>query len=172
MPICRAHTSSSPTLGRVRPRSPCTNSLTYVPAEVVRKSVKKCGLCCTTSMPCMTFVRASSERRCMTRIGVICRTCNDMQSVRHLIDRYMRDPGPSTCLHIFISCKGSMQLCLCAGFGCPHHCRITLTLANGALQQPNELLLHNTGNKIMAELRLRKHHHEWQAHLGRRRDSF
>ena len=29
----RARTSISPMFGRVRPRSPCTNSFTYVPAE-------------------------------------------------------------------------------------------------------------------------------------------
>lgn len=92
-PVARhsARTSSEPTLGCVRPRSPCTNSFTYVPAvaaaaaaaavtrcrgrrapscapaDVHSRSRKKCGLSSSQRMLCTILSRAMSVRLCSTR---------------------------------------------------------------------------------------------------------
>ena len=39
-----SHPNSEPTLGSVRPKSPCTNSLMYVPAEATMVSSNQCWL--------------------------------------------------------------------------------------------------------------------------------
>jgi hypothetical protein len=54
-----------PTLGVVRPKSPCTNSLTYVPADVLMVSMKKRRLSQLHSavwMTCGTRCSAQDER--------------------------------------------------------------------------------------------------------------
>lgn len=54
----------------MRPKSLCTNSFTYAPAEVTRRSRKKCGDRAAASSEYTNFRRSISERRCITRSGV------------------------------------------------------------------------------------------------------
>mmetsp|Transcript_9518 Transcript_9518/g.37064 ORF Transcript_9518/g.37064 Transcript_9518/m.37064 type:complete len:205 (+) Transcript_9518:698-1312(+) len=75
-----AQPSISPTLGRVLPKSPWTNSLTYVPACVFSLSVKNLDAFGTLSHRQLTIVlgRVIDVRRCSTLTGVDCWICKSL----------------------------------------------------------------------------------------------
>ena len=81
-----SHPSSSPTLGRVRQKSPCANSLTYVPACVRISSVKNRPLGSPSigaaRISCTTLTRVAGARRCRTLVGVACATRSPFVALR------------------------------------------------------------------------------------------